>query len=257
MGYAGSVDERERMAAALPVFWRHRVAACGGVVHEVDGLAVCLTGVPDDPFNPTLVERAPSDPAAALVSAAKHYHLTGLSLGVDLEPTAHAEVRAAAERAGFRMVESRPGMALPVTELRAASAPPGVEIRSVDDPGLLEAAAEADAAAFGADMALIRAFLPDTLLDDPWQRVFVALADGVVVGVGESALAHGVLGVFGIATVPAYRRRGIAAALTSHAIEDRAGEADLAVLQSSRLGYGVYEGLGFRAMSTWEVWVEP
>jgi ribosomal protein S18 acetylase RimI-like enzyme len=245
------------MAAALPIFWRHRVASCGGIVHEVDGLAVCLTGVPDDPFNPTLVEHTPSDPAAALLAVAAHYRPTGFSLGVDLEPSAHAEVRTAVERGGFRMVESRPGMALPIAELRPLPAPPGVEIRGVDDPGLLRAAAEADAAAFGADVTLTRAFLPDALVGDPSQRVYVALVEGEVVAAGESALADRVLGVFGIATVPSYRRRGIAAALTSRLIEDRAGDADLAVLQSSRLGYGVYERLGFRAMSTWEVWVEP
>jgi ribosomal protein S18 acetylase RimI-like enzyme len=241
----------------LPRFWRHRVASCGGVVHEVDGLAVCLTGVPDDPFNPTLVEHIPSNPAAALAAAALHYRPTGLSLGVDLEPNAHAEVRTAVERGGFRMVESRPGMALPIADLRAVPAPPGVEIRVVDDPLLLPAAAEADAAAFGADVALTRAFLPDALVGDPWQRVYIAVVDDEVVGAGESALVDGVLGLFGIATVPSFRRRGIAAALTSHLIDHRAGDADLAVLQSSGLGYGVYEGLGFRAMSTWEVWVEP
>jgi len=244
------------MTAALPRFWRHRVASCGGVVHEVDGLAVCLTGVPDDPFNPTLVEHTPSNPAVALLAAAEHYRPTGLSLGVDLEPGTHAEVRTAVEGGGFRMVESRPGMALPIAELRSVPAPPGVQIGVVDDPGLLAAAAEADAASFGADVALARAFLPDTLVGDPWQRVYVAVVEGKVVGAGESALADGVLGVFGIATVPSYRRRGIAAALTSRLIEDRARDADLAVLQSSRLGYGVYERLGFRAMSTWEVWVE-
>lgn len=257
MAHFGSVDERERMAAALPVFWRHRVASCGGVVHEVDGLAVCLTGVPDDPFNPTLVEHPPSDPAAALVAAAEHYRHAGLSLGVDLEPSAHAEVRASAERSGFRMVESRPGMALTIAELRPAPVPADVEIRKVDAPELLAAAAEADAAAFGADVALTRAFLPDALVGDVSQRVFVAVVDDVVVGAGESVTADGVLGVFGIATIPSFRGRGIAAALTSRLIEDRADDADIAVLQSSRLGYGVYERLGFRAMSTWEVWVEP
>jgi ribosomal protein S18 acetylase RimI-like enzyme len=245
------------MAAALPIFWRARAASCGGVAHEVDGLVVCLTGVPDDPFNPTLVEHPPADPIAALAAAAARYRSTGLSLGVDLEPRMHPAVRQAAERAGLRMVESRPGMALRVSALRPAPAPPGVEICRVEDAKLLAAAAEADAAAFGAEVALTRAFLPDALLQDAAQRVFVAIVGGAVVGAGESGLADGVLGVFGIATIPSFRRHGIAGALTSRLITDRAGEADLAVLQSSRLGYGVYERLGFRAMSTWEVWVEP
>lgn len=245
------------MAAALPIFWRSRVASCGGVVHEVDGLAVCLTGVPDEPFNPTMVERTPNDPAAALAAAADRYRPSGLALGIDLEPTAHPGVRMAAERAGLRKVESRPGMALQIADLRPASAPDDVEIRRVEDAGLLAKVTEADAAAFGADAALTRAFLPDAVLDDPAQRVFAALVDGDVVGTGESSLADGVLGLFGIATIPAFRRRGIAGALTSFLIADRAGDADLAVLQSSMLGFRVYEALGFRTTSTWEVWAAP
>jgi ribosomal protein S18 acetylase RimI-like enzyme len=245
------------MADALPKFWRARVASCAGVVHEVDGLAVCLTGVPDEPFNPTLVEETPADPDAALVVAADRCRAAGVGLGIDLEPSLHAEVRAAAERAGFRVVESRPGMALEVERLRSLAPPAGVELRRVDDAATLARVAEADAAAFGVDSALTRAFLPDQVLQDPTQHVFAAFADGEVVGAGEGALADGVLGVFGIATVPAFRRQGVAAALTSRLIEDLASGVDLAVLQSSRLGFGVYERLGFREMSTWEVCAQP
>jgi len=62
------------------------------------------------------------------------------------------------------------------------------------------------------------------------------------------------LGVFGVATVPSARRRGVGAAITAHAVRDRAEEADVAFLQSSAMGRGVYASLGFRQVSTWEVW---
>jgi ribosomal protein S18 acetylase RimI-like enzyme len=251
------MDEVGRMAAALPRFWRARVASCGGTVHEVDGLAVCLTGVPDPSFNPTLIEAAPADPDAALVAAAEHYRRVGLSIGVDLEPAVHAEVRAAADRAGFRRIESRPGMVLATERLRPERQPAGVDIRRVDDASVLRRVADADAVAFDADAALTGAFLPAAVLTDPAQRVFAAFVGDDVVGAGESSLADGVLGVFGIATLPSHRRRGIAAALTSRLIEDRAAEADIAVLQSSKLGLGVYERLGFVTTSTWEVWAQP
>ena len=54
--------EMERVAAFIPRAWAHRVASCGGSVHESDGLVVCLTGVPLPPFNPTLVAHPPADP---------------------------------------------------------------------------------------------------------------------------------------------------------------------------------------------------
>jgi ribosomal protein S18 acetylase RimI-like enzyme len=251
------MGEVERMAAALPSCWACRVATCGGVVHDEDGLTVCLTGVPDDPCNPTLVRHLPSDPDAALEAAAAHYAPTGLSFGIDLEASLHREVRAAAKRRGLRNVESRPGMALAPDDLRRPAAPAGVTIEAVEDAITLAKVVETDAASFGSDAAVMRAFLPVSMLDDPAQRVFVAKADDQIVGTGESILADGVLALFGIATLPTHRRRGIGAALTTGLIDDRAGAADLVVLQSSEPGFGTYRSLGFHPMSTWEVWVTP
>ncbi len=54
---------------------------------------------------------------------------------------------------------------------------------------------------------------------DPGARVYAAFLDGVVVGSGETYVADGVMGVFGVATVPEARRRGIGSALTS--VRDR------------------------------------
>jgi ribosomal protein S18 acetylase RimI-like enzyme len=245
----------ERVARFIPAAWARRVAACGGVVHDVDGLAVCLTGVPLAPFNPTVVNRVPAEPDAAIAEAETRYEGTGLSIGIDLETTLHAPVRAAAERAGLTMVESRPGMTLRPREAVRVQPPEGVELFRVLDPPLLDELVEVDAAAFGGDVAITRRFLPDAVLDDPAQRVYAARADGRLVAAGESTTVDGVIGVFGIATLPAYRRRGIGAALTTFLLEDRAAEVDIAFLDASELGLGVYRAIGFETTSTWEVWV--
>lgn len=239
----------------MPAAWRRRVAACGGVVREADGLAVCLTGVPLPPFNPTLIEHEPVDADAAIGQAEKHYDGTGLSFGIDLESSLHAPVRAAARRAGLTMVESRPGMAVALSDVRVVAPPTGVDVFRVEAPALLDEVVQVDAAAFGGDAATTRLFLPDAVLEDPAQRVYAARVDGRMVSVGESTTLDGVIGVFGIATDPAYRRRGLGAAVTALLLADRQGEADLAVLDASDLGFGVYERLGFRTTSTWEVWV--
>jgi len=244
-----------RIASFMPAAWRRRVAACGGVVHGADGLAVCLTGVPLGPFNPTLIEHLPADPDTAIERAERHYADTGLSLGIDLETSLHEPVREAAQRVGLTMIESRPGMTVALAEMVSVQPPEGVEVFRVEDPALLDEVVEVDAAAFGGDAATTRLFLPDAVLEDPAQRVYAARVDGRLVSVGESTTLDGVVGVFGIATVPAYRRRGIGAALTALLLADRSGEADLAVLDASELGFGVYERLGFTTTSTWEVWV--
>jgi ribosomal protein S18 acetylase RimI-like enzyme len=250
-----NASELERMAAFVPAAWRRRVAACGGVVHEHDGLAVCLTGVPVAAFNPTLIERAPVDIDAALADAEARYEGSGFSFGIDLEPSLHGSVREAAQRRGLTMIESRPGMWATIGTTTPAPPPDGVEVLRVDDAALLDAVVEVDEAAFGGEAALTRRFLPDAVLEDSAQRVYAARVDGRLVGAGESTTLDGVLGVFGIATRPEYRRRGIGTALTWFLMADRADDADLAVLDASDLGESVYRRLGFTAMSTWEVWV--
>ena len=92
------------------------------------------------------------------------------------------------------------------------------------------------------------------MFEDPHARVYLAWLDGRPVSTVETSLQEGVIGVFGVATVPDARRMGIGGAITAHAVRDRAADADLAMLQSSEMGHGVYANLGFREVSRWEVW---
>ena len=67
-------------------------------------------------------------------------------------------------------------------------------------------------------------------------------------------LHAGAIGIFGVAVVPAARRRGIASALS--VIAARAFPADLAWLHTNDAqARSVYERLGFREVAQWEVWI--
>jgi ribosomal protein S18 acetylase RimI-like enzyme len=63
-------------------------------------------------------------------------------------------------------------------------------------------------------------------------------------------------GIYAVGTVPGWRRRGIARALTEHALSDavRRG-ARTATLQSTRMGRRLYEGIGFEPVGRYEEWV--
>src|SRR6476659_7421379 len=66
------------------------------------------------------------------------------------------------------------------------------------------------------------------------------------------------VGLFGVATPPEHRGRGYGAALTAAAARDGfAAGADLAWLQSSRLGLPVYRRLGFREVETYVLRSRP
>jgi ribosomal protein S18 acetylase RimI-like enzyme len=246
------MSEAERVAAAMCSMWRTRTAALGGRVYEDDGVLSCLTGLDAAPFNPSVVERAPRDPAAALAGAERHYPAVGLPYGIDLDPELFPDLRDAAAGAGLRVIVSRPGMVVVPADVTVSAMPEGVVIERADRR--LDDVAAVATDGFGGDLAINRRFVADPVFRDPRSRVYLALLDGEPVATAETSLQDGVLGVFGVATVPGARRRGFGAAITAHAVRDRADEADLAFLQSSEMGQGVYTRLGFRVVSTWDVW---
>ena len=91
------------------------------------------------------------------------------------------------------------------------------------------------------------------ILSDSRMAIFVGRVEAKVVSVGMSYASAGVVGIYGIATLPAYRRRGYGEAITRAAI----GFAPQvrAVLDPSPLGAGLYRRLGFRSVGRFRRWV--
>ena len=246
------MGDAERIAAAMCSMWRRRTAALGGTVFADDGVLSCLTGLDFAPFNPSVIERSPEHPASALAEAERHYVAVGLPYGIDLDPELFPGVRDDAAATGLRIVVSRPGMIVDPIDLHEPAIPVGLAIEPAD--GRLDDVAAVATEGFGGDLTINRAFVSDSVWRDPRNRVYLARLDGRPVATAETTVQDRMLGVFGVATVPSARRRGVGAAITAHAVRDRAEEADVAFLQSSAMGRGVYASLGFRQVSTWEVW---
>jgi GNAT superfamily N-acetyltransferase len=121
-----------------------------------------------------------------------------------------------------------------------------------------QAALHAQLAAVGFD-APLEAFLQLTtpaVLGRSGVRTYIGKIDGepVATGVGVSIEDH--VGIFNVATLPAHRRHGYGAAITSRAVRDGLDRgARWAWLQSTPDGYGIYEKLGFRPLESWECWI--
>jgi ribosomal protein S18 acetylase RimI-like enzyme len=173
----------------------------------------------------------------------------------------------AAAATGMRILE-HPLMVLEPDHAKALGPPPGVEIRAVgtaDDLALPQAIAMTAFAHPGTAVGpQAREAVAEELfrvppgtaefLGDRIQRgltaVAMAFSEGEAVAVGSHQPVGAVTEVAGVGVLPAYRRRGIGAALTSFLMEDAAARGvETVFLSAGDATIGrVYERLGFHTV---------
>jgi N-acetylglutamate synthase len=158
---------------------------------------------------------------------------------------------------GMHEDESIPLMALAsaTRELENAARLDGLAIRTID-PAEARAHATIAADAFEVPVEVFDSFATPEVLGLAGFRTYVGLVDGVPVTTAIGVRGGDYVGIFDVATPAAYRGHGYGAAVTARATLDGfASGASFAFLQSSDMGYGVYERLGFKNLETWSVWV--
>jgi GNAT superfamily N-acetyltransferase len=81
---------------------------------------------------------------------------------------------------------------------------------------------------------------------------YLVRIDGEPAGAAASVITNGVLGIFGTATRPAFRRRGVQSAIVARALRDAEGLADLAIAttQPGSISQRTFERLGFQVLYT-------
>ncbi|MFN8623293.1 MAG: GNAT family N-acetyltransferase [Chloroflexota bacterium] len=151
-----------------------------------------------------------------------------------------------------------PGMLLRPIPPDGPSPAPDLDIRPVTDPAGLEDFIRAMGPSYGLSVAATRIVVAPGLLDRPDVRLVAGRVDGEPVAVGMGIRTGPVVGVYFIGTVPSARRRGYGEAITVRVVSDAAAlGCDTAVLQASPSGLGVYQRLGYRAVTTYMGWVPP
>jgi len=219
----------------------------GAELRTFGGVTAFTTGVPIGIFNGciamTSAETAALEAGLDWVAQAGVPHC--LWMPEDLAP----EIAPVAADRGMAASDwILPHMALS-SRAQAPPAAPGVIVRPAHDAGALaEFRGVLVADGMASDMAA-RLF-GASLLDDDDVRLFVAALDGRTAGTAMAIRTRDVAGVYAVETTTDARRRGVATAATWAAVTaGRAWGCDPIVLQSSRMGYRVYEAMGFRTVA--------
>jgi GNAT superfamily N-acetyltransferase len=144
-----------------------------------------------------------------------------------------------------------PGMATALADIDEERARPrGVAVEPAQDEAGLQLWGRMFCEAHGAPPAAAQAWIDAArrlgFHDLPWEH-WLARIDGRPVGLGLSFLGGGVVGLYGIGTLPAARRRGVGSALTLvPMLKAREEGYAAAILHATPDGELLYPRLGFR-----------
>ncbi len=227
----------------------------GMVSHVRPQLVLADSGLPCDTFNficRARLDGATVEPAAldAVSYFARVQRPFSWWVGPDDQPK---ELGAVLEQLGLERAETELAMALPLAAFPdTVPQVPGLEVRRVRTEAELEILAEITAANWSPPDPYVPMFYQRTaaavLRAGAPQWFYIGYLHGEPVATAEATVHARTVGLFNIATRPAFRGRGIGSMLTWQPLRDACtAGCDLAVLQAAAAGVGLYGRLGFVA----------
>lgn len=151
-------------------------------------------------------------------------------------------------------LEGDPGMALDLNTVNTETGPPNdLSIVRAIDQKTLDDWQMVFAPAFEADLSAGRAWVEATLeaggANAPWQ-LYVGYLEDKPVAISILFMGAGVAGIYGVGTLPELRRKGFGTAITLKSLQDARRQGyRFAVLFATRMGYPIYQRLGFREVT--------
>ncbi len=217
------------------------------------------TSLPHPWFSGMLVSQPPESGASQLIEATQAY-FQNQGVGAFtwwLEgAAAPSDWAGLLTLRGFHLDASTPGMAASLDRLPdLPPTPRNFTIQPVATPGEFEAWTRTFIPGYGLMDFIAPLFYDFGLslgLNLPF-RYYLGILDGVPVATSALFLGAGVAGIYNVATLPQARGQGLGAAITlAPLLEARQMGFAVGVLQSSEMGYRLYQRLGFRTVCQME-----
>ncbi|WP_030897764.1 GNAT family N-acetyltransferase [Streptomyces sp. NRRL F-5126] len=233
--------------AYATVFEQLAAVTTGRVRRGRDGTVLAISGAPVATLN-AIISPSPEPNADEIASLAAAESPWDVPWSIHVRGVPGPDVAEVA--AGYGLTRSTPEPLMvrgPEQGLPAVPAVDSLRIRAVpvDEFGLY---GRTVADGFEVPREIFRVLTGPSLDTIDGLTFYLAELDGVPVGTGMAAVSGGLTGIFNVATLPSYRRRGYGRAVTLEMVRaGYAAGATTAYLSSSRMGESVYESCGFRA----------
>ncbi|HEY5521228.1 MAG TPA: GNAT family N-acetyltransferase [Candidatus Limnocylindrales bacterium] len=249
--------EHENLIEAIAVA---TASAERSLVRHAGGVALIVSGLPARIFNQILIEsddaeRATVEEAVAITRGRGDRFVVNLRVGAD---DRFAPLMADLGLVPISDTPWMPGMALyPIHDAEAPSLP-GHEIVRVTREEQLEDHIQATVAGFEMSASMVRDIVTPALLQRRGVSLYTGYTNGQPVSTGVGVRTGQTMGLYDISTVPEARGRGYGAAVTRRVADDGREEGcDVAALQASRMGFPVYERLGYRTVVEYMGYIDP
>jgi GNAT superfamily N-acetyltransferase len=251
MGSALPGDDRgwfELVLSNQAPLWRLIAESCDGHVVEGDGVhAAVVPASPERSFFNSVFYEDTERMIDSLPRLAEAYDEAGVNAWTVWTPATDAVATAALAEAGHKLDAEPRAMGAAISELRIPEPDPGLEIRQEND---MEKMSRINEVAYGYPEGQFPSMepLPGTL-------GYLADLDGETVGTTLVWDRGDDCEVTFVATLPEARGRGVARRLMARALVEAGERGRLATtLISTKLGYPVYNALGYRDAGGLQMW---
>lgn len=248
----------ENLLQALRFFGHSRATS---EIQDLPGVSLIFCGLNYAAFNAALlagpVEGDATELSKLIQVSAKQFHARNLRWTYWVcEYFLSRQLRRDAERVfsrhGLRPLTDAPGMYAekllpPLRQL------PALEVRPVTDTRTRNAFAEIMSLAFEIPHSVCAAVYGSELAWMGGFRGYVGFANGKPVTTAAAMITGDVIGLYSVATLQEHRRAGYAEAIMRQVIER--APVSKTVLQSTRSGLSLYERMGYRTVTTFNVYI--
>ncbi len=220
-----------------------------------DGLVLASSGVPIRSFNNVFVTSPLSSISPRLREAVNHFEGRALPFRLRVRDDIDGTTDSAITAAGFRRRGGIPCLVLSPL-VRRPNGRPHLDIRRVTDDATLRDHILVVTAGFDWPVSVLGEVFTQELIADPGWHASVGYVDGQPVATAQLVVTDGVAGLYYVATLEEYRRRGFGEAMSWWALNEGAAAAcNMASLQASPMGLPVYERIGFKTVSYYRTFV--